>query len=254
MAGVKRMAWMGRELAPSRLWFVTVRVTELAAVALVVGAALELWTAFQASAQIPSADGSPGAPASLMRRIVSLAFYSGVFRAPLNLVLAALLVGFAVGVLVSAQPVWNARVLRWEVLAAWGLVTLSVLGLVAVNVVAMFGDNPFATGDPSVVSADVGPSLVQQGLTALAWPVAAALVLVAAGLWWLRVSPEADPVLTPTPDLRAQRPVPASPVEDEGILLDGVEQIDPVAHPSRDQPRAGDGATASGYDDYFRRF
>jgi hypothetical protein len=248
------MAWVGRELAPPRLWFVTVRVSELAAVALVVGAALELWTAFQASAQIPSPDGSPGAPAPLMRRIVSLAFYSGVFRAPLNLVLAALLVGFAVGVLVSAKPVWNARVLRWEVLAAWGLVSLSVLGLVVVNVVAMFGDNPFATSDPSVVSADLGPSLVQQGLTALAWPVAAGLVLAAVGLWWLRVAPEADPVLAPAPDFRAQRPAPASPAEDEGIALDGVEQIDPVDQPSRGQLRPGDGATASGYDDYFRRF
>lgn len=247
------MAWAGRELAPPRLWFVTVRLSELAAVALVVGAALELWTAFQASAQIPSADGTP-APASLMRRIVSLAFYSGVFRAPLNLVLAALLVGFAVGVLVSAQPVWNGRVLRWEVLATLGIVALSVLGLVVVNVVAMFGDNPFATADPAVVTVDASPSLVQLGLTALAWPVAAGLVLVAAGLWWLRVSPETGPVLAPAPDIRARRPRPASLAEDEGIALDGVEQIEPVEHASRDQPRAGDGATESGYDDYFRRF
>jgi hypothetical protein len=246
------MARVGRELTPPRLWFVTVRVSELAAVALVVGAALELWTAFQTSAQIPSPDGTPGAPPSLMRRIVTMAFYSGVFRTPLNLVLAALLVGFAVGVLVSAQPVWNARLLRWEVLATWSVVSLSVLSVSMINAIAMFGDSPFASADPAVVSVDAGPSLLQQGLTTLAWPVAAGLVLIAAGLWWLRLSPESDPVLPPP----AERRVPDRlPVEDEDLVtIDGAEQIDPVDRLPAQESRRDDGATASGYEDYFRRF
>lgn len=246
------MVWVGRQLAPPRLWFVTVRVSELAAVALVVGAALELWTAIQASAQIPSADGTPGATASFMRRTVTVAFYSGVFRTPLNLVLAALLVGFAVGVLVSAKPVWNARLLRWEVLATWGVVSVSVLTLVLINTIAMFGDSPFASTDPSLVSVDAGPSLVQQGLTALAWPLAAGLVLVAAGLWWLRLSPETDPVPASVP--AAPRRVPDPPAEDDGITIDGVEQIEPVDRPTLHEAPGGDGATTSGYEDYFRRF
>ncbi|HEV7195469.1 MAG TPA: hypothetical protein VGN19_05990 [Pedococcus sp.] len=241
---------MGRQLAPPRLWFVTVRVSELAAVALVVGAALELWTAFQTSAQIPSADGTPGATPSFMRRIVTTAFYSGVFRTPLNLVLAALLVGFAVGVLVTAKPVWNARLLRWEVLATWGVVSASVLTVALINTIAMFGDSPFASTDPSVVSVDAGPSLLQQGLTALAWPVAAGLVLVGGGLWWLRLSPETDPVPAPG----SERRVPDPPAQGDGITIDGVEQIEPVDRSTHPEAPGGNGATTSGYEDYFRRF
>jgi hypothetical protein len=49
------------------------------------------------------------------------------------------------------------------------------------------------------------------------------------------------------------RPAPAQDANIDDLTLDGVELIEPV---ERLQPRGGsdDGSTASGYDDYFRRF
>lgn len=269
------MAAWRRGLPLPRLWFLTVRMAEVATLALVLGAGLELWEAFRASGQFtPDGVGGGGAvsPVPFMRRVVAVAFYSGLFRAPLSLVLAALLLVGAVAVLASGQPVRHARLLRWEVLGTWALVALGVVVLVLLNAVAMFGDNPYASNDPSVISGYPGPGLVEQAVMGLSWPVGAALVMAAVALWWLRLpaDPEAD--LPAARDLPVETQARAgglatseTPQEDplveasrEGrILLDDVEQIEPVEALWRDGPSgdgATDGATPSGYEDFFRRF
>ena len=250
-----------REVPLPRLWFLTVRLAEVATLALVLGAALELWEAFQASAQT-SRDGGDGgggaAPVPLMRRIVALAFYSGLFRAPLSFVLAAILLAAAVAVLASGQSVRHARLLRWEVLGTWSLAALGVLVLVLLNAVAMFGDNPYESNDPSVISGDAGPGLVEQAVMGLSWPVSAALVLAGVGFWWLRVPADPDAEAAAVADSVV---VVADVDEDDLIVLEDVEQIEPVEQLWRGSSPGGeatdgaaDGATANGYEDFFRRF
>lgn len=266
-----------RQVPLPRLWFLTVRLAEVATLALVLGSALELWEAFQASAQTSRDGGDVGdgaAPVPFMRRIVALAFYSGLFRAPLSLVVAAFLLAGAVAVLASGQSVRHARLLRWEVLGTWALAALGVVVLVLLNTVAMFGDNPYASSDPSVISGYAGPGLVEQAVLGLSWPVSAALVLAGVGFWWLRVpaDPEAEaaPVADGVVSVDADEP-PGSTVgrpralddvdEDDGIVLEDVEQIEPVEQLWRGVSAgdgatdgAADGATANGYEDFFRRF
>jgi hypothetical protein len=248
----------GRELSMPRLGFVTVRLMEIGALAVLVGAAQELWTAFQASAQFSpfGTDGSTPPDVPFLQRVVALAFYSGLFRAPVNLLIGAVLLAVAVAVVLGVH-VSNVRILRWELLVVWALTALVTAALVAVNVLAMFGDNPYASSDPSVVTANPGPGIVEQAIGGLSVPVAASLLLAAVLLWWLRVPRDPDGLDDPAePALvrrgRRRRPEPAS--DTEALVLDGVEQIEPV---ERLHPRAGgagDGATASGYDDYFRKF
>ena len=244
-------AWR-REVPLPRLLFLTVRMVEVATLALVLGAGLELWEAFRASGQF-SPDGMDGGsaatPVPFMRRVVALAFYSGLFRAPLSLVLAAFLLAGAVAVLASGQPVRHARLLRWEVLGTWAVAGLGVVLLVLLNAVAMFGDNPYASNDPSVISGYAGPGLVEQAAMGLSWPLVAALVLAAVGLWWQRLPADPDPDRPVEPDLPE--------ASEDRIVLDDVEQIEPVEALWRDGSSgngATDGATPNGYEDFFRRF
>ena len=239
-----------------RMWFATVRMVEVAALAVVVGALLELWVAFQSTAQMSpdSPDGSPPATAPLVRRIVALVLYSGIFRAPVDLVLAAMLLAVAVAVLGGATSVSNFRVLRWEVLAVWLLTALVVLVLVLLNVVAMFVDNPFASADPSVVTADPGPGLVEQAIGGLLLPLAAAVLLGCVALWWLRLPRDLDDPDEPAEPRRRERPRVQPPVEVDALVLDGVEQIEPVERLQARERSPADGASASGYEDYFRKF
>jgi hypothetical protein len=252
-------------VALPRLWFLTVRMVEVATLALVLGAGLELWEAFRASGQFtPDGGDGGGAVTSVpfMRRVVALAFYSGLFRAPLSLVLAALLLAGAVAVLASGQPVRHARLLRWEVLGIWALAALTVVVLVLLNAVAMFGDNPYANNDPSVISGYAGPGIVEQAAMGLSWPVGAALVMAAVGLWWLRLPADTDAgrpaentLQTETGALHDESPVDAG--SEDRFVLDDVEQIEPVEALWRDGSSAGgapDGATPNGYEDFFRRF
>lgn len=256
-----------REVPLPRLWFLTVRMVEVAALALVLGAALELWEAFRASGQV-SPDGLDGggaaAGAPFMRRVVALAFYSGLFRAPLSLVLAAFLLAAAVAVLASAQSVSHARLLRWEVLGTWTMAVAVVVVLVLLNTVAMFGDNPYASNDPSVISGYAGPGLVEQAAMGLSWPVSAALVMAAVGFWWLRLPADSDagpPAETEAgglPRSRERHEVePVGAAGEDRLVLEDVEVIEPVEArwPERSAgDGATEGATANGYEDYFRRF
>jgi hypothetical protein len=144
-------------------------------------------------------------------------------------------------------------------LAGLGLTGLLLLPLLVSPVLAMFGDDPFSSNDPSVVSGYTGPGLIEQSLAALAWPLAVLSVLAICGLWWVRLprefeqsaEEEAARAARAERSRRPRRPIPSADLDD--IVLDGVEYIEPV---ERFEPRAvrGDGSTTSGYDDYFKRF
>lgn len=258
-----------RSLSLPRTWFLTVRLLELAVVVLLVGVGLELWQAFRASSQAMGqyygdASVDPG-QLTFMQRIMAFAFFGGIFQGPVLLVLAACLLAAAVGVLHVARPVAHARYLRWELLGGWSVAALLVLVRVVTTGVAMFGHDPSRPDDPNVVTYGYqGPSLVEQGVAVLTQPVAAGALLAAAGLWWLRLpaefeEPEDEPaadeegVWTGTADgAGAHRSVSTADLDD--LVLDGVEQIDPVERLGPTLGSGGDGSTTSGYDDYFRRF
>jgi hypothetical protein len=91
-------------------------------------------------------------------------------------------------------------------------------------------------------------------------------------LWWLRLpaefddedgedrldeagpaAAEGDSAPRPRPR-RSWRPAPAPDANLDDIVLDGVEQIEPVERLHPRETGGGDGSTSSGYDDYFRRF
>jgi len=260
------MPSLGRDLSVPRTWFVTVRLLECCAIALLVVAVLELWGSYRSSAQSAtySVDGTPVVDPSVMQRITAFALFSGIFRSPIALMMAAVVLLAGVAVLHRNESVSNAGVLRWELLVGVGLTLLLLLPLLVAPVVAMFGDDPFASqsGDPTVVSGYTGPGLLEQVIAATAWPLATLAVLSVTGLWWLRLPNEFE---EPAEDEAARlarnerqeraralrRPAPTAEVDD--IVLEGVEYIEPV---ERLEPRVvhGDGSTSSGYDDYFKRF
>jgi len=261
------MPSLGRALSVPRTWFLTVRLLEVGAVVLLVGVGLEVWNAFQASAGgLEGYFGDPNlAPrhVSLMQRVMAFAFYGGIYQGPVMLVLVAFLLAGGVAVLHLATPVSNARLLRWELLVGWSVAALFVLLRVVTTVIAMFAHDPNRSDDPNVVSGYQGPSLLENGLAILIWPFAAGAVLIAAGLWWLRLpadfdEPEEDQLqrearrLAAEQRARTHRSVTTSDLDD--MVLDGVEEIDPVERLEPRRSSYGDGSTTSGYDDYFRRF
>jgi hypothetical protein len=262
------MPSLGRDLSVPRTWFLCVRLLEAGVLVLLAGVTLEVWDAFRASSQGvgPFYNDPSAAPdhMTLMQRLMSFTFYGGIFQGPVMLVLAACLLAAGVAVLHLATPVSNARLLRWELLVGWAVAALFVVLRIVTTGVAMFGHDPNRSDDPNIVSYGYqGPSLVEQGLAILVWPVAAGAVLAVAGLWWLRLpaefdEPEEDQAQREARRLAAERkalthrPAPSADLDD--IVLDGVEQIDPVERLEPRRGSFGDGSTPSGYDDYFRRF
>jgi hypothetical protein len=262
------MPSLGRDLSVPRTWFLCVRLLEVTIVVLLAGVMLEVWDAIRAASQgvgpFYSDPIAAAEHASLTQRLMSFTFYGGIFQGPLMLVLAAGLLTAAVGVLHLASPVSNARLLRWELLVGWAVAALFAVLRIVTTGIAMFGHDPNRSEDPNIVSYGYqGPSLVEQGLAILVWPVAAGAVLAVAGLWWLRLpaefdEPEEDQAQREARRVAAerkaltQRPVPSADLDD--IVLDGVEQIEPVEQLEPRRRPFGDGSTASGYDDYFRRF
>jgi len=262
------MPSLGRDLSVPRTWFLTVRLLEAAVVVLLAGAALELWNAFQASSSgLGGFYGDPSTAArqvTFMQRLMGFAFYGGIFQGPVMLVLAACLLAAGVAVLHLGTPVSNARLLRWELLVGWSGAALFVVLRVVTTGVAMFGHDPNRSDDPNVVTYGFqGPSLLEQGVAILVWPVAAGAVLAVAGLWWLRLpaefdEPEEDQVQREARRVAAEqkahthRPAPSANLDD--IVLDGVEEIEPVERLEPRRGSLGDGSSSSGYDDYFRRF
>jgi len=247
----------GRGPSLPTTWFLTVRAVEVAVLVLLASAVQELWLTWRASAQYSSPDGTPVADPSFMDRVTGMALYGG-FRGPIGLVVGAVLLAACLAVLHRAGPVANARIVRWEWLVLFGLLALVALVVVVVGVLALFGDDPFRSDDPSVVSGYQGPGLVAQVLGNVAWPLASLALLAPSGLWWLRLPAELE-----EPD---DEEVQGAPVERPGrsdtndagaagdaIVLDGVEHIPAV---ERLEPRSsgrGDGSSPSGYEEYLRR-
>jgi hypothetical protein len=238
-----------RELSLPRTWFLTARLLEAVAVLLVAGAAYELWLGWNVPQDYYTTDPNEDAP--LMPRLVNMALFSA-FRGPLNLMLAALAVAAVVAILLRAQPVSQARILRWEALGA-GLAAglLALLHVVVLVVVGLFGGE--SMGGPGFV----GPDLMSQVFTSAPWPIASLLVVVTAAVWWLRLPAEFE-------DLPGEQPVRGpGDAEDEAVVdraiaddspFGGpVEQIEPVERLHLRERPGSDGSTVSGYDDYFRR-
>lgn len=237
----------------------TVRALEVSTLLVLVGILAEAWQSWRASGDYyppVSADGMP-VPATFMQRLVGFVMM-GSYGTPATIMAPALCIAAAVAVLHLAKPVENARVLRWEVLAA-GLATAAYcLAIVVLAVVAVFGDDPFAAQQPDIPSGYRGPTLLQRSVGVGALPLGALVLVAAAALWWLRLPADvdeeaADEVVgqeAASRPKRSWRPLPAQDANRDDFLLDGVEVIEPV---ERLHPRDDDGG-GSGYEEYLRRF
>lgn len=239
-----------------RTWFLTVRTVEVAVLLLLASAVQELWLTWRASVQYTSADGTPAAP-TFMDRITGMALYGG-FRGPIALVASALLLGACMLVLHRAGPVVNARIVRWEWLVLFGLLAIVALVVTLVGVLALFGDDPFTSDDPSVVSGYQGPGLVAQVLGNISWPLATLALLAPSGLWWLRLpeeleEPEDDDRRAAHAEDTGERGRGRVKADEDAIVLDGVEYIPPVERLEPRPSERGDGSSSSGYEEYFRR-
>lgn len=238
-----------------RTWFVTGRLLEVAAVLVIVGSAFQGWLMFETTRQSygPNGEITPGGP-PFLDRVAMFAMYGfGFAQTPVGGLVACLLLLCIVAVLHLAQPVSHASLLRWEVLCVWvGAVLLNTVFVLA-SVVGLVKGDPNAPED-GAISFDTGPSATEQVLSGLATPLVCLLLLAVSAVWWLRLPAEFDePEDEPERQPRRWRPVPAQDANIDDLTLEGVELIEPV---ERLHPRSagGDGSTASGYDDYFRRF
>lgn len=230
------------ELGLPRTWMLTVRALEVSALLVLIGILVEAWQSWRASGDYyppVSADGMP-VPATLMQRMVGFVMM-GSYGTPATVMGPALCVAAAVAVLHLARPVENARVLRWEVLAAGLATALYCVVVVLLAVVALFGQDPYASQQRGVVNGYAGPTLLERSVGVAALPLAALVLVAVAALWWLRLPVELDEVAR-----EGEAPRDAA----SGLELDGVEVIEPrePLHP-RD-----DGGTESGYEEYLRRF
>lgn len=238
-----------------RTWFVTARLLEAAAVLIVIGSAFQSWMVFQTTSQSfgPNGEIAPGGP-PFLDRVAMFAMYGfGFAQTPVGGLVACFLLLGVVALLHLAGPVSHAAVLRWEAFSVWVAVALLNLLLVLSSVVGLVKGDPNAPED-GTITFDGGPSATEQVLSGLATPIVCLLLLAVAALWWLRLPEEFDePEDEPVREPRRWRPAPAQDANVDDLTLEGVELIEPV---ERLHPRdgGGDGSTASGYDDYFRRF
>ena len=238
-----------------RMWFVTARLLEVAAATAVATSAYQNWLGFRTTTQAfgPNGELLPDGP-PFLDRVAMFAMYGfGFGQAPLGALVGCLLVLGVLAVLHLARPVGHAALLRWEVFAVWVATVLLNVCLVLATTVGLVRGDPNAP-DEGTITYNPGPGATEQLLTGLATPVVCLLLLGLAAIWWLRLPEEFDePDDEPEQEQRRWRPAPAKDANIDDLTLDGVELIEPV---ERLQPRAGtdDGSTASGYDDYFRRF
>jgi hypothetical protein len=246
---------MRLDWALPRTWFVTARLLEVAAVLTVVSTAFQGWLVFETTSQNYGTNGEllPDA-APFLDRLFAFAMYGfGYGQAPIGILVGSLLLLAVVGMLHFAQPVSHAGLLRWETFTVWIAALLLTLAFVVSSAIALVRGDPHAP-DAETVTYNPGPSTTEQLLSGLAMPAVALLLLALAAIWWLRLPVEFDePDDEPAREPRRWRPAPAAKANVDDLTLDGVELIEPV---ERLQPRTstGDGSTASGYDDYFRRF
>ncbi len=239
------------QLSAPRTWMVTVRLLEVAALAMLAAAVVEAYSVWRTTTSFfvgPTSVGATGV--TLMQHVVGFTLY-GMLRAPSLVLTCAVAVGAATALLHVAAPVANGRVLRWEVAVLWVGTFAMGLVLAGTATLSLFGEDPYNTTDSGVVVDFQGPSYVDQVLPALGWPLASLALLGATALWWLRLPAE--------PGEAPRVAEPGQPQHDsEGdleldlIALDGVEHIEPVDR--RDLGAGhGDGSTTSGYEDFFRR-
>ncbi|MDR6861918.1 hypothetical protein [Phycicoccus sp. 3266] len=265
---------------PARTWFVTVRVLEAAAALLVLGQVLDAVTAWrQVVAFGPTGPDGTVLHLTFLQHVTAFAQTSVYRPVVLSALFTALVVLAGVAVLHRVRPVSHARLLRWELLVLGAVQLLVALVGVAASVVSMFARNPFETApDPGTVTVWTGPGPIELGLVGLGPSVATAAVLAVAVLWWVRLPAEfeEDGVAaledaapgddSAVPDdgngsgvrdaasagrRRPRRRALAGGGADDAIVLDGVEEIAPVERLS--PVEGGDGATASGYEDWLRR-
>jgi hypothetical protein len=241
-----------------RTWFVTARLLEVAAAVTVAGAVHQTWIFFDTVSQTygPNGEPLPGGP-PLLDRVAMFAVNGlgfGFGQAPLMSAVAGMLLLAVLATLHFGQPVSNSAILRWEVFAVWlvgALLTLALLGSIVVGLVR---------GDPNrppdgTVTDDRGPGTVTLLLNSSAAPLLSLFVLATVALWWLRLPTGFEQAQgAPAEEHRTWRPAPAPDANTDDIALDGVELIEPVERLRPRDGAGGDGSTASGYDDYFRRF
>jgi hypothetical protein len=238
-----------------RTWFVTARLLEVAAAVAILSWVLQSWQVFQSISQAFGANGEPVAAQPFLDRVTLFAMYGfGSGQMPFGGIMACILILGVLAVVHFARPVSHASLLRWEVLAIWVLAVLLNMGLVLSAVVAVVRGDPNAPGQ-GVVTFDGGPGFTELLLSGVTLPVLCLVLLAVAALWWLRLPVEFDePADEPVREPRRWRPAPAQDANTDDLTLEGVELIEPV---ERLHPRVrgdADGSTASGYDDYFRRF
>jgi len=265
---------------PARTWSVTVRVLEAAAALLVLGQVLDAVTAWrQVVAFGPTGPDGTVLHLTFLQHVTAFAQTSVYRPVVLSALFTALVVLAGVAVLHRVRPVSHARLLRWELLVLGAVQLLVALVGVAASVVSMFARNPFETApDPGTVTVWTGPGPIELGLVGLGPSVATAAVLAVAVLWWVRLpaefeedevaaledaAPGDDSAVTDDGNgsgvrgaasagrRRPRRRALAGGGADDAIVLDGVEEIAPVERLS--PVEGGDGATASGYEDWLRR-
>jgi hypothetical protein len=238
-----------------RTWFITARLLEVAAATAVAASAYQNWLVFRSTTQAFGPNGeslSSGPP--FLDRVSMFAMYGfGFGQSPVGSLVASLLLLSVLAVLHFAQPVGHAALLRWEAFAVWvSAVLLNVCLLLATSVGLVRGD-PNAP-DEGTITYDPGPGATEQLLNGIPMPVVCLVLLGLSAIWWLRLPEEFDePDGEPVREPHRWRPAPAQDANIDDLTLDGVELIEPV---ERLEPRGGDddGSTASGYDEYFRRF
>jgi hypothetical protein len=275
------------ELSPSRLWFVTLRLLEVSAVALLLATGIQLWTSWESTGDYDPFGAMPTGATDVpfMSRVTSVVFFNDLRPTFVSLVVVAAVVALGAGVLLRI-PVANGRLLRWELLALWGAAMAVVVVVVGFHVLALFGQDPYSPqGDTPTIPPDAGyrPTMLVQLVGGVAWPVAGALSLAASGLWWLRVPSDLE---SAHEDERAELeeepggPEPGGPDRggpepggqavpgsgravptarerrradrDDALLLDGVEQIEPVDRLTPREAGRDDDGTSSGYEGYLR--
>jgi hypothetical protein len=244
---------------PPRTWFVTARLLEVAAAVTVAGSAFQTWQVFQSTTQNfgPNGEISPDGPPFLDRVTLFAMYGFGFGQVPIGALVSCLLLLLGVlAVLHFAQPVSHASLLRWEGFAIWSAVLLLTLSFVSSTAVGLIRGDPNAPQDDGTITFDPGPGTTEVLLVGLAQPVVCLLLLGVVAIWWLRLPEEFDePEDEPVREPHRWRPAPAQDANIDDLTLDGVELIEPVERlQPRDGSSSGDGSTASGYDDYFRRF